>query len=70
MIAFNGHADFQRHSVMPALSLMDRSCRAQANGRLSAGAESPDRGSQALAFLPNEFWVHTRRQHPLDLSHA
>jgi plastocyanin len=24
-----------------------------------AGAESPDRGSQALAFLPNEFWVHT-----------
>jgi plastocyanin len=23
------------------------------------GAESPDRGSQALAFLPNEFWVHT-----------
>src|SRR4051812_22463255 len=24
-----------------------------------AGAESPDRGSQALAFLPNELWVHT-----------
>jgi plastocyanin len=24
-----------------------------------AGAESPDRGSQALAFLPNEFWIHT-----------
>ena len=24
-----------------------------------AGAESPDRGSQALAFLPNQFWVHT-----------
>jgi plastocyanin len=23
-----------------------------------AGAESPGRGSQALAFLPNEFWVH------------
>lgn len=23
-----------------------------------AGAESPDRGSQALAFLPNELWVH------------
>lgn len=23
-----------------------------------AGAESADRGSQALAFLPNEFWVH------------
>src|ERR1700720_4901143 len=24
-----------------------------------AGAESPNRGSQALAFLPNELWVHT-----------
>ena len=24
-----------------------------------AGAESPDRGSQALAFLPNELWVHS-----------
>jgi plastocyanin len=23
-----------------------------------AGAESPDRGSEALAFMPNEFWVH------------
>jgi len=23
-----------------------------------AGAETPDRGSQALAFLPNEFWIH------------
>jgi plastocyanin len=23
-----------------------------------AGAESPDRGSHALAFLPNELWVH------------
>jgi plastocyanin len=25
----------------------------------TVGAESPDRGSQALAFLPGEFWVHT-----------
>ena len=24
-----------------------------------AGVESPDRGTQALAFLPNELWVHT-----------
>ena len=22
------------------------------------GAESPDRGSEALAFLPNELWIH------------
>ncbi len=25
----------------------------------TVGAESPDRGSQALAFLPNELWIHT-----------
>jgi plastocyanin len=25
---------------------------------LQAGAESPDRGRQALAFLPNEIWIH------------
>ncbi len=25
----------------------------------AVGAESPDEGSQALAFLPNEFWIHT-----------
>jgi plastocyanin len=25
----------------------------------TAGGESPDRGRQALAFLPNELWVHT-----------
>ena len=25
----------------------------------AAGAESPDRGTQALAFLSNELWVHT-----------
>jgi plastocyanin len=27
--------------------------------RVAAGAESPNRGSQALAFLPNELWIHT-----------
>ena len=26
--------------------------------RVAAGAESPNRGSQALAFLPNELWIH------------
>jgi plastocyanin len=26
--------------------------------QMIVGAESPDRGSQALAFLPNEIWVH------------
>jgi plastocyanin len=27
--------------------------------RAIVGGESPDRGSQALGFLPNELWVHT-----------
>jgi len=31
----------------------------QAQWQGIVGTESPDRGSQALAFLPNEFWVHT-----------
>ena len=30
----------------------------QAKWQVSVGAESPNRGSQALAFLPNELWVH------------
>src|SRR5258705_148293 len=31
----------------------------QAQWQAIVGAESPDRGSQGLAFLPNELWVHT-----------
>ena len=31
----------------------------QAQWQVSVGAESRNRGSQALAFLPNELWVHT-----------
>src|ERR1700686_352789 len=27
--------------------------------QVTAGAESADRGSQALAFLPNELWIYT-----------
>ena len=30
----------------------------RAQWQVSVGAESPNRGSQALAFLPNELWVH------------
>jgi plastocyanin len=29
-----------------------------ADWRVTVGAETPDRGSQALAFLPNEIWIH------------
>jgi plastocyanin len=59
MIAFN----FTRFSATfrwtLALSLLIIPQLAQAQWQVSAGAESPNRGSQALAFLPNELWVHT-----------
>ena len=31
---------------------------AQQNWRAKVGAETPDMGRQALAFLPNEIWIH------------
>lgn len=37
--------------LVPASALAD-------TWQLQAGAESPDRGRQALAFLPNEVWIH------------
>lgn len=37
--------------LTPGLALAD-------TWQLQAGAESPDRGIQALAFLPNEIWIH------------
>src|SRR6202158_3722686 len=59
MIAFN----FPRFSATfrwtLALSVLIIPQLVQAQSQLSVGAESPNRGSQALAFLPNELWVHT-----------
>ena len=37
--------------LIPASALAD-------TWQLQVGAESPDRGRQALAFLPNEIWIH------------
>src|ERR1700736_2921271 len=59
MISFN----FTRFSATfrwtLALSVLIIPQLVQAQWQVSAGAESPNRGSQALAFLPNELWVHT-----------
>ena len=59
MIAFN----FTRFSATLrwtlALSVLIIPQLLQAQWQVSVGAESPNRGSQALAFLPNELWVHT-----------
>ena len=58
MIAFN----FTRFSATfrwtLALSVLIIPQLVQAQWQVSVGAESPNRGSQALAFLPNELWVH------------
>src|SRR6516162_10295056 len=44
-----------------AAILMAGAVTARAQGqewRVTAGAESRNKGSQALAFLPNELWIH------------
>lgn len=43
-----------------ALALLgsDKPVYAQQNWRLTVGAETKDMGRQALAFLPNEIWIH------------
>ena len=40
-----------------AVLVFSRGARAQ-SWEATVGTESPDRGSQALAFLPNEIWIH------------
>jgi len=58
MMAFN----FIRFSAqlrwMLALPILLIPQLVQAQWQAIVGAESPNRGSQALAFLPNELWVH------------
>ena len=62
-----GRISFQRHSPNAVASFTIASVlmagatitTAQAKEwQVIAGAETPDGGSQALAFLPNEFWIH------------
>jgi plastocyanin len=42
-------------TIMAAGAVLSASA---ADWHITFGAESPDRGSQALAFLPNEIWIH------------
>ena len=51
--------------LLPALGLfilavliLPRPAAAQQNWHATVGAQSPDMGKQALAFLPNEIWIH------------
>jgi plastocyanin len=41
-----------------ALFALPRTARAQQTWQLTVGAQSPDMGRQALAFLPDEIWIH------------
>src|SRR5438105_1986781 len=41
-----------------ALLLSPRPIHAQMVWRATVGAQSHDKGHQALAFLPNEIWIH------------
>ena len=44
--------------LLLAVFTVPQSVRAQQNWHATVGAESPDMGKQALAFLPNEIWIH------------
>lgn len=55
----NGIVRMALSAVLGVLVASGVSSRAQADEwQVKAGAEKPDRGSQALAFLPNELWIH------------
>jgi plastocyanin len=41
-----------------AVLSLPQTIQAQQNWQAKVGAESPDMGKQALAFLPNEIWIH------------
>ncbi len=45
--------------VLPCAAIVfSQALRAQ-SWQVTAGAQSPDKGVQALAFLPNEIWIHS-----------
>ena len=44
--------------VFMGLVAVPQSLYSQQNWRATIGAESPDMGRQAVAFLPNEIWIH------------
>lgn len=51
---FRGAAAFAAVTIVPTGFATEVQA---AQWQVSVGAESPDRGSQALAFLPNELWI-------------
>jgi plastocyanin len=52
----NWFSDLSRALVIVAACLIPSAASAQ--WRATAGAQSHDKGTQAMAFLPNELWVH------------
>ena len=45
-------------AVLLLVAVMPRPVRAQWTWHAAVGAQSKDLGHQALAFLPNELWIH------------
>jgi len=43
--------------LLPASALAD-------NWQLQVGAQNGDRSHQAIAFLPNEIWIHSCQRYP------
>jgi plastocyanin len=44
--------------ALPATLAIPRTLEAQQTWKATAGAQSADMGNQAVAFLPNEMWIH------------
>jgi len=45
-------------AVLAVMAVVNTGAASAAEWRALVGAQSPDLGSQALAFLPNEIWIH------------
>jgi len=55
-VYFSRSPRFIRWIVMLAIAILPQAARAQ--WQATVGAQSADKGRQALAFLPNELWIH------------
>jgi plastocyanin len=47
-----------RLAMLAVMAAVTTGAASDTEWKAFAGAQSPDLGSQALAFLPNELWIH------------
>ena len=55
-VNFSGFSHFIRWTVALAIAILPQAARGQWHA--TVGAQSANMGRQALAFLPNEIWIH------------